>query len=153
MKKFFLVLTVLTIVSMFLGVVFAAEMSREMFISTLYGSVMIKKSGAKDFVAAKKDMPLSISDEIKTGKDSYCEIAFDKELATMVSMKENSDLIINKASIDQATNKEDTLLDLQKGSVMTKVKKLTAQGSQFKIKTPTSIVGVRGTNFEVKVVE
>jgi len=153
MKKLFIILAVLVSVSLFLGSVFAAQISKEMFISSLYGSVSVKKSGTQDFVAARKDMQLAINDEIRTGKDSYCDIAFDKELAIMVSMKENSDLIINKANIDSVTNKEETMLDLQKGSVMTKVKKLTTQGSQFKIKTPTSIVGVRGANFEVKVVE
>jgi len=152
-KKVFLFSALSLAILFSLSSVFAAEMDKGMFISDLYGSVMVKKSGAKDFVAAGKDMQLSVNDEIKTGKDSFCEIAFDKEMQTLVSMKENSHLIINKAVSDPLTNKEETFLDLESGSVMSKVKKLTAEGSQFKIKTPTSIVGVRGASFEVKVVE
>jgi len=153
LRKTLAVSLALLAVLIFTAAVITAETNKEMFISESYGSVMIKKSGTSEFVPVKKDMQLAINDAIKTGKNSYCEIAFDKEMETMVSIKENSLLVINKASIDSMSNKEETLLDLQSGSVMTKVKKLTTEASQFKIKTPTSIVGVRGTNFEIKVVE
>ncbi|MCM8770824.1 MAG: FecR domain-containing protein [Candidatus Omnitrophica bacterium] len=152
-KKILLVSTIGLGMLVFLGNIFAAEMSKDLFISELYGNVMIKKSGAKEFIPAKKNMPVSLGDEIKTGKNAYCEIAFDKELETLVSVKENSDLVISKIMMESKTKKEETLLDLKSGSVLTKVKKLTTEESKFQIKTPTSIVGVRGTNFEVKVVQ
>ncbi|MCM8780232.1 MAG: hypothetical protein NC914_03720, partial [Candidatus Omnitrophica bacterium] len=110
---------ILTAALIFISNIFAAEMNKEMFISDLYGSVSVKKAGTQAFMPAKKDMQLAVNDQIKTGKNSYCEIAFDKALDTVVSVKENSHLIINKASIDKVTGKEETLLDLGSGSVIT----------------------------------
>jgi len=46
---------------------------------------------------------------------------------------------------------ETTLLDLSLGEILIKAKKLHSEKSKFEVKTPTSIVGVRGTTFSVTV--
>jgi hypothetical protein len=51
---------------------------------------------------------------------------------------------------DEATKIDNTLLDLEVGSVLVEAEKLVG-ASRFEVKTPTSVVGIRGTKFEVNV--
>jgi hypothetical protein len=66
-------------------------------------------------------------------------------------MKENSQLQLTELKINKAEASETTLLDLALGAVLIKAEKLHSEKSRFEVKTPTSIVGVRGTTFSVAV--
>jgi hypothetical protein len=52
---------------------------------------------------------------------------------------------------DKDKETQRTLLDLSIGEILIQVDKLQAEKSSFEVKTPTSMVGVRGTTFSVKV--
>ena len=52
---------------------------------------------------------------------------------------------------DSSSGMKKTLLDLSIGQVLIKAEKLDTPDSKFEVKTPTSVVGVRGTKFSVKV--
>ena len=52
---------------------------------------------------------------------------------------------------DPGADTSKTLLDLAMGEVLIKAQKVHGENSKFEVKTPTSIVGVRGTTFNVKV--
>ena len=58
---------------------------------------------------------------------------------------------LSELSSDKKDSSQITILDLSLGEVFIKAKKLNADKYRFEIKTPTSIVGVRGTAFSVKV--
>ena len=51
---------------------------------------------------------------------------------------------------EDAKKLESTLLNVDEGSILIKAQKLVGD-SKFQVKTPTSIVGIRGTVFEVSV--
>jgi len=68
-----------------------------------------------------------------------------------IEVKENSQLLFSELIIDEAMKKEKTLLDLAVGEILIKAQKVHGAESKFEVKTPTSIVGVRGTTFAVKV--
>ena len=53
--------------------------------------------------------------------------------------------------VDPKADTSKTLLDLAMGEILIKAQKVHGEKSQFEVKTPTSIVGVRGTTFNVKV--
>ena len=57
-----------------------------------------------------------------------------------------AELIGNK---EEGTQK--TLLDLAIGKILIRAKKLHSEEEKFEVKTPTTIVGVRGTTFAVEV--
>ena len=57
--------------------------------------------------------------------------------------------IAGKRDLNKGTSQ--TLLDLAVGKILIRVDKLHKKGDKFEIKTPTSIVGVRGTVFGVEV--
>ena len=77
-----------------------ASAPREVFISHLYGSVTIKRAGEDRFINAEKGMIVDKDDQIKTGRKSYCELAFDRRLLTVVGIKENSELTLGEAMKD-----------------------------------------------------
>lgn len=68
----------------------------------------------------------------------------------VVRVMANSELVIDKLTTTDtgADTVSDTELDLKKGSIYASVKKLSA-ASQYLVKTPTGIAGVRGTQFSI----
>ena len=75
-----------------------------------------------------------------------------KSEQNVIRMESDTVLAIDKLLISNmgADAVSDTELDLRKGSIFGNVKKLSA-ASQFLIKTPNGIAGVRGTTFSLSV--
>lgn len=115
------------------------------------GAVEVKMAN-KSWVPAKTGMILSQGDIIRTKKNAYCVLNLDGngETAT-VELKENSQMNLAKLLADKEASSQVTLLDLSLGEILIKAKKLHSEKSRFEVKTPTSIVGVRGTTFSVTV--
>ena len=68
-----------------------------------------------------------------------------------VEINENSQLLLLELIQDKEEETQQTLLDLAIGKVLIRAQKLHSEKSKFEVKTPTSIVGVRGTTFAVEV--
>jgi len=86
------------------------------------------------------------SDILHTGKDAYCEIQF----GNMAVARIESETIVDMQIINIAPGQGNVALKVKVGGVISKVKKLTGT-SDYRIKTPTAICGVRGTEFIVRV--
>lgn len=97
---------------------------------------------AAEGVPADADMPLEAGDRVVTGADGTCEIALDAEHA--ITLKENSSFTLSKPA------KADTILELTVGSLLAKFSKLLA-GQSVKVRTPTAVAAVRGTELGVEV--
>ncbi|MFH1406560.1 MAG: FecR domain-containing protein [Candidatus Omnitrophota bacterium] len=128
-----------------------AVVSREGRIITFSGDVKILKSGSRQMLPVKKNMVIQFGDLIKTGAASYAEVAFDEKAQTILGIQENTEVSFDELSRNPMTGSEVTNLTLSMGSILTKVEPLKTSESEFKIKTPTAAVGVRGTGFEVRV--
>ena len=101
---------------------------------------------------ANVGMSLKQGDAIRTKANSKAILALDAEAETAtVEVKQNSQLTLAELIANQAEGSESTLLDLALGEILIKAKKLHSEKSKFEVKTPTSIVGVRGTTFSVAV--
>ncbi|MCM8773389.1 MAG: FecR domain-containing protein [Candidatus Omnitrophica bacterium] len=118
-------------------------------IEEIKGKVEVKSSGGR-WEEAKLGMVLREEDTIRTKGNSYALLSLRGEEEAIVEIKENSELMLSELGIDEEGVTR-TLLDLAIGEVLIKVDKLRERGSNFEVKTPTSIVGVRGTIFSVKV--
>ncbi len=70
---------------------------------------------------------------------------------SQIEIKENSQLRLAQLAENRDTASQNTLIDLAIGKLLIKAKELSSKKSSFEVKTPTSIVGVRGTNFTVTV--
>lgn len=97
-------------------------------------------------------MTLKQGDAIRTGDNSMALLMLDGPAeSASVEVKKGSQLTIAELTGDKAMGTEKTLLDLALGEILIKAKKLHSEKSKFEVKTPTSIVGVRGTTFSVTV--
>ena len=68
-----------------------------------------------------------------------------------VELNEESELRLTELFEDQGDGQQLTLLDLAIGKMLITSKKLRSEKSKFRVKTPTSIIGVRGTTFSISV--
>ena len=129
----------------------AGEAKRTAFISDLKGTVEVRAADKK-WVAAKTGMILNEGDVIRTMASSWAVLNVDgKGETATVEVKENSQLKMAQLLENKDSSSQSTLLDLALGEVLIKAKKLHSDKSRFEIKTPTSIVAVRGTTFSVAV--
>ena len=116
------------------------------------GQVKLKLAGEQDFMPAQVGMTLGEWDLIKTYAGSSAILNLDGEAETAtVELDENSELILSELIEDKDNKTQQTLLDLAVGKILIKAQKLHSEDSRFEIKTPTSVVGVRGTTFAVEV--
>lgn len=156
MKKIFLILIGLFLVA---GFLFAEEDKKNdsssyfAQVDSLIGNVQVKKNDSKDWILATKDMQLNEGDAIKTGLGANAEIKIiSAGVASIVKVKESAEVKISQLQFDKRSGKAKTALDLTIGEVLIKAKR-PMQPSSFEVKTPTSIVGVRGTVFSVNVIK
>lgn len=120
-------------------------------VTSIIGEAKYQRKGQSDWQILEKDQTFSEGDSIRTAKDSIVmvELTGSAKTADLV-IKPESHFTLQTFSHDPQKKVENTLLSVQAGSVLVKAQKLIGD-SKFEVKTPTSIVGIRGTTFEVQV--
>lgn len=125
--------------------VHAAEAGK---IKTLTGTAHIERQGKS--IPAAVGASVEESDRIVTGDDGAVGITFKDN--SMLTTGANSVLEINQFSFDSKTHEgrfESTLSRGSLSAVSGKIVKKTPEA--MRIRTPTTILGVRGTEFVVQV--
>ncbi len=95
-------------------------------------TVVTGDQSAKAKIGAK----VGSGDSVKTGKDSLA----------MLLMSDGAVIKINEKSEHQVPKEAEKELTLKAGSIFSKIPK-QAQEQQFRIRTPSAVIGVRGTQF------
>lgn len=130
---------------------FAIETKRIAVIDEISGTVEVRL-GNKSWSAAKVGMILNQGDAIRTLGNSSAVLNLDGNAQTaIVEVRKNSELSLAELIENKGNDTQKTLLDLGLGEILIKAKKLHTEKSSFEVKTPTSVVGVRGTTFAVSV--
>ncbi len=126
----------------------ASEMDKAKVLD-IKGEAKFMKVGTTDWKVLEPGMVLSEGDSMKTGPDSEAtlELSGAKKTAEIV-VRKDSEFSFATFRHDEAAMTDQTLLDVGTGGVLVKAEKLIGE-SKFQVKTPTSIVGIRGTIFEV----
>lgn len=106
------------------------------------GSVEILSQGESEYKKAEEGMFLNAGDSIKTGQDSYIELAFDENQDNVVRLNADTSAVL--------ILKEDEKIEVLEGEVFSSISSLPS-GSTFEIRTPTAVVGVRGTEWITRV--
>lgn len=151
MKTIKLICILGIIILMSYSIILAQEAKRTGTIAELKGNVDIKPA-KQNWIPAKVDMVLNQGDIIRTQKGSWVILNLDGQAQTAtVEVKENSQLRLAELLENKKDSTQTTLLDLALGQILIKAQKLHSEKSSFEVKTPTSIVGVRGTTFSVTV--
>ena len=132
--------------------VFTEEVERTAKIIDFDGSVQVRIMGQRRWAFAENGMVLSEGDILRTKRNAWALVNLDGDGETAtVTVQENSQLLISKLTKDEKEGTQQTLLDLGLGKVLIEAEKLHSEKSKFEVKTPTSVIGVRGTTFSVEV--
>ncbi len=112
------------------------------------GEVFIQRDGQR--IAAPVGVAVRASDTVLTGADGSVGITFHDN--SLLSAGPNSELVIDKFVFDSTTHKGEFDTSLKKGTLAVVSGKIVKQSPEsMRIRTPAAIMGVRGTEFVVKV--
>lgn len=128
---------------------FASELAG--VVERLQGSAQIISGSNQKTVEAKSDVYQG--DQITTARDA--EILLRLTDGTMLAIRPNSNLIVSEYRFDNKNSDNDNLLiRLVKGGFRTVTGAIGKKNPQkVKFNTPTATIGIRGTDFEVAVVD
>jgi hypothetical protein len=97
-------------------------------------------------------MPIRQSDKLVTAADGTVGVTFADN--SLLSVGPNSTLVVDKFSFNASTHEGQFDASLQRGTLAVVSGKMVKQSPDaMRIRTPASILGVRGTEFVVKVAD
>ena len=111
------------------------------------GTVYLERGSQR--LPAKAGMPLQVTDSVVTGSDGSAGITFVDN--SLLSVGPNSVLAIERFAFNSTTHEGTFDTTLRKGTLSVVSGKLAKQSPDaMKVRTPSSILGVRGTEFLVQ---
>jgi hypothetical protein len=132
-------------VAAFAAAVYAEDVGQ---IKTVRGSVHLERDGQR--LAAVPGMPVRQADKLITGADGAVGVTFLDN--SMLSAGPGSVLGIDRYSFNTTTHAGHFDASLQKGSLAVVSGKIVKQEpGAMRVRTPASVMGVRGTEFLVQV--
>lgn len=112
------------------------------------GAVTVQRQGAS--LPAQVGMPVYQSDRIVTGADGSAGITFEDN--ALLSLGPSSQLDLDRFSFDSTTHEGAFEASLDRGKLAVVSGKIAHQQQDaMKVRTPSTILGVRGTKFLVEV--
>jgi hypothetical protein len=112
------------------------------------GAVQIEREGKR--MPAAVGTPVHTADVIVTGPDGSAGVTFSDN--SLVSVGPNSEFAIDKYRFDSTTHVGEFQGSLRKGKLAAVSGKMVKQTPEsMKIRTPSSVMAVRGTEFVVEV--
>lgn len=113
------------------------------------GDVRMGRDGA--MVQAQPGDALQPAERVRTGSDGGASVMLRD--GTVLSIGPNSTAELSQFQFDATTQEGDLLVDLLQGSMRVVTGILSKiNPERFKVKTPTAVVGVRGTDFIVEAI-
>ncbi len=112
------------------------------------GTVSIEREGKR--LEAAVGTPVMVADRLRTGRDGLVGVTLRD--STLLSAGPNSLIVIDKFAYDNTTQDGNMAVGIRKGTLSVasgKIAKRTPESVDFH--TPTSILGVRGTEFVIEV--
>ena len=154
MKKSFGVPTILILMfglMLMVPVLCYAQGAGKAKVLDIKGEATFMKAGGSVWDKLVLTTVLEEGDSIKTdaGSEVRLELTGNAKTAEL-TLREGTEFKFDTFRFDEATRVDSTPLNIGVGSVLVKAEKLVGD-SKFEVKTPVSIVGIRGTQFEVNV--
>lgn len=101
---------------------------------------LMRKDGDK-WRQAKPNTPLSVGDQLYTESESFIEIRY--HTGAILRMDEKTKIILESSSEKSLATKSPL------GKIWVNMKKLTTQGTEFQVSTPTATAAIRGTIYKL----
>ena len=117
-------------------------------VKTRAGEVHVERQGTRSPVTV--GMPVERADRIVTGRDGSVGVSFND--SSMLSAGPDSVLVLSQFSYDPTTREGQFEIALRRGTLSAISGKLVAQTpGAMKVRTPSAVLAVRGTEFVVHV--
>lgn len=117
-------------------------------VKTVSGDAVIVRKGAR--LAAKVGDPVFDKDTIQTGDDGAIGLTFTDN--TVMSSGPDSEIALEEYRFDSSNFNGAMLADMRKGTVaMVSGDIARSTPGAMKVRTPSAILGVRGTRFVIQV--
>jgi hypothetical protein len=114
------------------------------FVAYLENRVTVQPAGGNSFIAAIGD-DLFSGAVVSTGADSIAELILrDKSV-----MKIGRNTVVTLEELPPREGASDSIFSLVSGTIRSRVNKMIGSGSSFEIRTPSAVMGVRGTDFMI----
>jgi hypothetical protein len=118
-------------------------------VKVVKGAVTIERAGAR--LPASVGLRLQEGDVIVTGRDGSAGVTFNDD--SLLSVGPDSALSIDRFAFDSTTHAGRFDTSLRQGSLSAVSGKIAKQSPDaMKVRTPSTILGVRGTEFVVRAV-
>jgi hypothetical protein len=135
------------LLTLFAGAVLAQDVGQ---IKVTKGVVHVERGTER--IAAVVGMPVRESDKLVTGADGTVGVTFADN--SLLSVGPNSTLAVDRFAFNPSTHEGQFDASLHRGTLAVISGKMVKQSPEaMKIRTPASILGVRGTEFVVKVAD
>ena len=113
------------------------------------GDVTIERSGTR--IPAPVGTTVEVNDQVRTGRDGSVGLTLRDN--TLLSAGPNALLILDRFAFDTTTHAGELEATVQRGTVAVVSGKLAKESPEsVRFRTPTSILGVRGTEFIIEVI-
>ncbi len=113
------------------------------------GKVVIMHADKLRGYWAKKDLPLFKDDIIVTLEKG--RIRFSLKDESVMTLASKTELVINRSVYDTKKKSRFSFLRMTLGKIRFRVKRfIDLRHSEFKVRTPTAVVGVRGSDFIIR---
>jgi hypothetical protein len=125
-----------------------SQSERQATIQNMIGSVKVRRGEASVWKDARPKMPIMEKDAIRTFVESQVELVTSE--GSVIKLDENTTMEV--ASFKQYPNgSQATKVSILSGAVLSNVKKLMNNRSQFEFETPTATASIRGTKLGLEV--
>lgn len=116
-------------------------------VKTSRGEVFIERAGQR--FPAEVGTKVLVADRIKTGADSSVGVTLRDN--TLLSAGPKSVFVVDKFSFDSTTNGGAMSVGVKKGTLAVSTGKIAKEKPEsVDFRTPTSVIGVRGTDFVIE---
>ena len=116
-------------------------------VSSVSGTVEWRAVSNKSFQSLTTSQPVQVGDEVRTGPDA--QLILEVPDGSYMVVAENSKLIVE----DFWSGNLRSLMNLMVGKVRFYVQRIGGRPNPYRVTTPTALIAVRGTTFEVIVDE
>ncbi|MBA6391507.1 FecR domain-containing protein [Colwellia sp. BRX10-3] len=114
------------------------------------GTVNAISNEQEEIRPLKRRSAVFVNDVVTTGPSSKTQLRMTD--GSMIAMKENSQLIIAEYKFGIDNDKDSVVLDLVQGGLRSITGAIKADQGDYKLKTPIGSIGIRGTHYEVQIV-
>lgn len=117
-------------------------------VQMVQGDVYVVHKGQPSAYKLKKDNPLFTEDTLVTSERARLSASLNDK--SVFSLSSNSKLVLDQSIYDPSKNERTSVLSLLFGKARFIVSKISKR-EDYRVKTPTAVCGVRGSDFAINV--